>query len=146
MSPDIEDPKRGDQRASDFLQTTVKHDVFTRILKPIEGHSGPPGFHFVTVWGTYLPWSLLLPLTIVTARKNRCMPTTRFALAAAVGPWVMMELVQTKLPHYILPIFPPLAFLTADALVRSVRQHGRGLVDLGARIGIIVSRKTLAQT
>ena len=38
--------------------------------------------------------------------------------AAVIGPWVMLECVRTKLPHYLLPCFPPLAFLTADAIVR----------------------------
>jgi hypothetical protein len=33
----------------------------------------------------------------------------------------MLECVKTKLPHYFLPVFPPLAYLTADALVRSIR-------------------------
>jgi 4-amino-4-deoxy-L-arabinose transferase-like glycosyltransferase len=37
----------------------------------------------------------------------------------------MFEIVQTKLPHYILPVFPMLAFLTADMLIRADRkQHG----------------------
>ncbi len=124
------------RRSPEFIQTTVQHDVFSRILKPLEGHSGPPGYHLLTVWGTYLPWSLLLPMTLIVAWKNLRLPTTRFALAAVIGPWLMMEAVQTKLPHYLLPIFPPLAFLTADALVRSIRQHGRGLTSRGARVGI----------
>jgi 4-amino-4-deoxy-L-arabinose transferase-like glycosyltransferase len=34
----------------------------------------------------------------------------------------MFEIVQTKLPHYILPTFPFLAFLTADMLVRAGRK------------------------
>jgi hypothetical protein len=49
----------------------------------------------------------------------------RFCLAAIIGPWIAFELVQTKLVHYLLPVFPPLAFLTADMLVSvSRRRHG----------------------
>lgn len=112
------------QREPMFLSTSVSHDVVKRIKTGLEGHSAPPGYHLATIWGTYLPWSILLPMSIVFAWKRRHLPPVRFALAAVLGPWVMFEIVQTKLPHYMLPVFPFLAFLTADAIVRCLRgQH-----------------------
>jgi 4-amino-4-deoxy-L-arabinose transferase-like glycosyltransferase len=110
------------RRESSFLGTGVSHDVFTRIVRPLEGHRGPPGYHLALIFGTFLPWSALLPMAVVSAWQNRRFhPRLRFALAAVLGPWVMFELVQTKLPHYMLPVFPPLAFLAADAIVRCLR-------------------------
>ena len=108
-------------REPSFLPTTLKHDVVTRTMQPLEGHKGPPGYYLLTIWATYFPWCLLLPVTVILAWKNRRLAPIRFALAAAVGPWLVFEFVQTKLPHYVLPAFPALAFLTADALVRCVR-------------------------
>jgi 4-amino-4-deoxy-L-arabinose transferase-like glycosyltransferase len=72
---------------------------------------------------------LLLPATLISAWTHRHLPQIRFALAAVVGPWVMFEIVQTKLWHYILPIVPALAFLTADMLIRAARQR-----EFGGRI------------
>jgi 4-amino-4-deoxy-L-arabinose transferase-like glycosyltransferase len=95
--------------------------VFSRVAKPLEGHSGPPGYHLALIFGTFLPWSVLLPMAIVFGWRHRADPRLRFALAAVLGPWVMFEAVQTKLPHYMLPAFPPLALLTADAIVRCLR-------------------------
>jgi 4-amino-4-deoxy-L-arabinose transferase-like glycosyltransferase len=106
-------------RESSFLGTTVSHDVFGRIARPLEGHRGPPGYYLLVIFAIFLPWSLLLPMAVVNGWKNRSNPAVRFALAAALGPWLMFEVVQTKLPHYLLPIFPALAFLTADAIVRA---------------------------
>jgi 4-amino-4-deoxy-L-arabinose transferase-like glycosyltransferase len=60
----------------------------------------------------------------------RRLPHIRFALAAVIGPWVMFELVQTKLPHYLLPVFPPLAFLTADMLRRASRKRIKDLANI----------------
>jgi 4-amino-4-deoxy-L-arabinose transferase-like glycosyltransferase len=118
------------EREPSFLPRSIGHDVVNRIKTGLEGHSGPPGYHLLTIWGTYLPWSILLPMTIVLAWKRRRVPAIRFALAAVLGPWVMFEAVQTKLPHYMLPVFPFLAFLTADAIVRCLRgRHD----DLGRR-------------
>lgn len=112
-----------ERRSPGFLRQTLLHDVWTRSIKPLEGHKGPPGFYLLSVWGTYFPWSLLLPTAATLAWKNRRASDVRFALAAVIGPWIVMECVQTKLVHYVLPAFPPLAFLTADALVRCIRQE-----------------------
>jgi 4-amino-4-deoxy-L-arabinose transferase-like glycosyltransferase len=109
------------RREPSFLKTAIWHDIFERSVKPLEGHKGPPGYYLLTILGTYFPWCLMLPTVLGAAWRNRRLPFIRFALAAVIGPWVIMELVRTKLAHYILPIFPPLAFLTADALIRCVR-------------------------
>jgi 4-amino-4-deoxy-L-arabinose transferase-like glycosyltransferase len=92
-----------EQRAPGFLGISVANDVIRRTLEPLEQHFGPPGYYLLVLWGIYMPWSVLLPLTFVLAWRHRADARVRFALAAVVGPWVMLELVQTKLPHYLLP-------------------------------------------
>jgi 4-amino-4-deoxy-L-arabinose transferase-like glycosyltransferase len=124
------------QRASTFLKTAVGHDVWDRMMTPLEQHAGPPGYYLLTIWVTYFPWSLLLPLTIGLAIRYRAHPHTRFAVAAIVGPWIMLECIRTKLPHYLLPVFPPLAFLTADALARCVRGEHDDMRRRGFIVGV----------
>ena len=114
------------QRAPGFLHTAWSHDVVDRAQRGQEGHSAPPGFYSVLVWGTFFPWSLLLPAAVVWGWKRRGEPAIRFALAAFIGPWVMFELIATKLPHYVLPTYPVLAFLVADVLLRSADALGGG--------------------
>lgn len=87
----------------------------------LEGHTGPPGYYFLLMWGTFFPWSLLIPTAIYVTWKQRHVPQTRFAIAAILGPWLLFEIWRTKLPHYVLPTYPFLAFLCADALVRCTR-------------------------
>lgn len=108
-------------RAPQFLSTAIGHDVIERVRKGQEGHAWPPGFYLITIWATYFPWSLLIPATAMHAWKNRHRAETRFALAAIIGPWVMFELVVGKLWHYILPVFPFMAFLTANMLMAAAR-------------------------
>ncbi len=110
-------------RQPGFLRQTFLHDVWNRSVKPLEGHKGPPGFYLLTIWGTFLPWCLLLPTALTLGWKNRRLGVLRFCLAAVIGPWLLWEFIQTKLVHYMLPIFPPLALLTADALVRCIRRQ-----------------------
>jgi 4-amino-4-deoxy-L-arabinose transferase-like glycosyltransferase len=108
-------------REPTFLKRAFWHDVVARTVKPLEGHAGPPGYYLVTVWGTFFPWCILLPAALPWAWRNRRLAPLRFALAGVIGPWILMELVKTKLAHYVLPAFPPLAFITADMLFRAIR-------------------------
>jgi 4-amino-4-deoxy-L-arabinose transferase-like glycosyltransferase len=112
-----------EKRAPGFLTDALHKEVIDRSTNPQEGHSGPPGYYLLTIWAMFFPWSLLLPAAILTAWRNRRLPQVRFALAAVIGPWIMLELISTKLPHYLLPAYPFLAFLTADLLIRVGRRR-----------------------
>ncbi len=115
------------QRAPEWLPRVFKI-ARSHVNTSMEGHSGPPGYYLLLVWGTFFPWSLLLPTTAVLAWKHRHLPPVRFAIAAVLGPWILQEIIKTKLPHYVLAAYPALAFLTADALVRCVRGQYADLV------------------
>jgi len=110
-----------ERRLPGYTVRTLTSEVVSRALSPQEGHRGPPGYYLLTIWGTFFPWSLLLPVAMAHGWKHRRRPAIRFALATIIGPWIMFEIVQTKLPHYLLPVFPPLAFLVADMLVFASR-------------------------
>ena len=121
-----------EHRHPGFIRTAFSHEIKDRAATGLEGHKGWPGYYLVSIWPTFLPWSLILPLALVTAWKHRREPRVRFALAAVAGPWLMFEVVQTKLPHYLLPCFPPLAFLAADAIVRCLQRNSRRPPGAGA--------------
>jgi 4-amino-4-deoxy-L-arabinose transferase-like glycosyltransferase len=118
------------ERAPGFIATLFLKAKL-HASQSMEGHGKPPGYHTILIFGTFYPWSLLLPTMVVTAWKHRRTPMIKFAIASAAGPWLMMELVYTKLPFYVLPAFPGLAFLTADAVVRCIRNKGRDLRNGG---------------
>jgi hypothetical protein len=50
----------------------------------------------------------------------------------------MFELIQTKLPHYVLPCFPFLAILVADYAVRALRREHDEWTKRGWRTGVAV--------
>jgi hypothetical protein len=99
--------------------------VVDRMKTGLEGHSAPPGYQLVAIWGTYFPWSIFLPLTFITAWKRRHLPLVRFSFAVCAGCYLFFDSywVKTKLPHYMLPAYPWLALLTADAIVRCMRSR-----------------------
>jgi len=50
---------------------------------------------------------------ILSAVSRRAEPAIRFLLVWAAGWWLVVELVPTKLPHYVIDAYPPLAILAA---------------------------------
>ena len=112
------------QRSPEFLRA-MAHEAAGHAFKGMEGHGGPPGMHLLFIWADMMPWTLLLPAAIALGWIHRDEPATRFALAAVIGPWLMVELaIKTKLPEYMLPTFPPLSFLAGGAIVRGLRGAG----------------------
>jgi 4-amino-4-deoxy-L-arabinose transferase-like glycosyltransferase len=99
------------------------HAAARHVGSVTEKHTAPPGFYLATIWGLFFPWCLLLPTTMTIAFRNRRIPLVRYCLAVTLGVWVIQEAMPTKLPFYILPTFPALALLTADALIRSIRRQ-----------------------
>lgn len=105
------------RRAPEFL-SAMGAEARGHALEGKEGHAAPPGYHLLMVWPMFMPWCLFLPLAIVTAIQSLRIPQVRFALAAVAGPWVMVECMGSKLPHYFLPAYPAMAYLVAYSIIR----------------------------
>ena len=101
---------------SAFLVDSVGHDMLAKIGGGQETHGAPPGFYILLFFVTFFPASALaLPAApaIWIARRE---PAARFLLAWLVPSWIVFELVPTKLPHYVLPLYPAIAILIAGVI------------------------------
>lgn len=117
-----------------FFSAAVGGDLLAKLGEGAEGHWGPPGYYLATVWASFWPWAPLLVLAAGHAWRTRSEPGVRFLLGWAVPSWLMFEAAATKLPHYVLPVFPALAGLIALWLVareKPVPPPGRLLVAAG---------------
>ncbi|MGE5220500.1 MAG: glycosyltransferase family 39 protein [Chloroflexota bacterium] len=87
-----------------------------------------PWFYFVLVLLVgFFPWTLLLPVVVKDAWKARRDDKTLYLILWVALPLLFFSASKSKLPHYILPIFPALAVLTAASLVRAHRHSGAQL-------------------
>jgi 4-amino-4-deoxy-L-arabinose transferase-like glycosyltransferase len=112
-------------RAGDeFFSESLAGDLFAKLFQGQESHGAPPGYYFLLFWGTFWPAATLAVLAAPAAFAARREPGARFLLAWVVPAWVLLELVVTKLPHYVLPLYPAIAILIAgviDARVASAK-------------------------
>lgn len=94
-----------------FLESSVGGDLLPKLLGAMESHGSPPGYYLLLLALTFWPGSLLVWPALASAWRTRTEPMTRFLLAWLLPTWVLFELVPTKLPHYVLPLYPALAIL-----------------------------------
>lgn len=119
----------------EFARRGLGHHVLERVTTPLESHGGAffvslPFYVPVVVFG-FLPGLALLPAALSAAWGGR-LPAGRsraripdeadehagrrgraLILAWCVPGFALMTLVSTKLPHYVLPIWPGLALACA---------------------------------
>lgn len=110
-----------------FLEIGLGREVLHRASAPMEGHGGGfllslPYYLPVLLLGLF-PWSVHLPAAFLTAfrRRREGGLAPGLLLAWVVAPLVLFTLVATKLPHYVLPVFPALALLVGWFLDRARR-------------------------
>ena len=81
----------------------------------MEGHRGPIYYHLISLLVGFAPWSVFLgPVAIHTWRAARRGPSIQEATADAhrfLACWIIVyfavfSLSATKLPNYILPLYP----------------------------------------
>jgi 4-amino-4-deoxy-L-arabinose transferase-like glycosyltransferase len=114
---------------SAFFADSVGHDMLGKLAGAQETHGAPPGTYFIVFFATFYPGSILAGLAAPAAWAARREPTGRFLLAWLVPSWLIFELVVTKLPHYVLPLYPAIAILIAGAVETDVLSRRRWLVQ-----------------
>ena len=99
-----------------FFAESLGHDLFAKIGSAQESHGAPPGTYLILFFVTFFPGAMLAPLAAPAVWRARGEPGTRFLLAWIVPAWIVLEIVVTKLPHYVLPLYPAIAILVAGAI------------------------------
>ncbi len=107
-------------RAGDaFFADSIGGDMLSK-LGAQESHGAPPGLYLLLFWVTFWPGAPLAAMAAPAVWRARREPGAQYLLAWLVPSWIVFELVLTKLPHYVLPLYPAIAIMTVGALERRV--------------------------
>lgn len=121
-------------------------------VRPILGHTGPIWYYLPAILIGFFPWSVFLVPTLADAvRRVRQLhawwPGYVLLACWSAVPMVFWSICSSKLPHYMVPIFPALALGTAAFLEHWFREpaifRGRPVwiawgVTIAAGVGIAV--------
>ena len=125
--------------------------TFGRYFSTIGGHGGTPFFYILVLLITFFPWVIWLPgalWRILRTRRQAAKSTETpsllllFAAVWIVGGLIFFSLSQTRMAHYIAPLYPAAAILVAQAWGRLLENKPIGkwtvisLMTWGTILGI----------
>jgi 4-amino-4-deoxy-L-arabinose transferase-like glycosyltransferase len=105
----------------EFYRIALGQSMLGKVAAGQQGHGAPPGFYAVLFWATFWPAAVLALTLLPWIWRNRREPAFRFCLAWIIPTWLVFEAITTKLPHYVLPVYPAIAILLALGLLRGQR-------------------------
>lgn len=118
-----------------FFVEALGGDMMAKIGAAQESHAGPPGYHLLLAPALFWPAAALLGPGLMTAWRERGDWRARALLAWIAPAWIVFELTATKLPHYVLPLYPALAIFAARAAIDGPPPaHGARLRAVGALV------------
>ena len=100
-----------------FLGIAVGRDFLPKLASGQESHGAPPGSYLLAFALLFFPASLFLGWIGRLGWSAVKADSIRFLICWIAGYWVMIELIPTKLPHYILPTLPAFSLLLAAAMM-----------------------------
>src|SRR6202163_1633425 len=135
-----------------FFANSIGGDMLSKLAAQ-ESHGAPPGLYLLLFWVTFWPGAPLAGMAAPAVWRARREPGAQYLLAWLVPSWIVFELVLTKLPHYVLPLYPAIAILTVGALERRVLSRSwlmRGaawwfIIPAGASIIAVIGAITLTR-
>jgi 4-amino-4-deoxy-L-arabinose transferase-like glycosyltransferase len=122
-----------------FWEVGVLGQSFSRIWTPVESHQGPPWYYVLEILKYGFPWLLFIPQGIRLAIVNSNLGWAKLVLVWSSVYLAAVSIMATKLPWYILPIYPALALIVGAQLYETESHWSNSDRDLKSwTIGLII--------
>lgn len=137
-----------------FLQLVLEENVLRLLGKmSYESHVNPLYYNFVTVISGYVPYTLLILVSLFFLKYKRIQSRPRewwtrfrtyirnmddarlFSLLSIVIIFVFYCIPKSKRSVYLLPVYPFIAYFLAEYMIYLVRNHRRVIVAFGNIMG-----------
>lgn len=106
---------------AEFWQEAVGRDFLGKVASGQESHGFPPGYYFILYSATFWPFGIpAIAAGLAALSRMKSDPRLLFCIAWYLPYWIAIELMPTKLPHYMLPAYPALLMLMAWATTETL--------------------------
>lgn len=92
-----------------FTDTGIVNQSLSRIWSSVEGHAGPPWYYILEILKYGWPWLIFLPQGLRKTWENRNLSWAKLVLVWSSVYLLTISIMGTKLPWYVLPIYPAIA-------------------------------------
>ncbi|MBW4542543.1 MAG: glycosyltransferase family 39 protein [Myxacorys chilensis ATA2-1-KO14] len=101
-----------------FIDVHLLNQSLKRISDKVSNNQGPTWFYGLEILKNGVPWVLFLPSGFRYAWENRNLGWAKLVLIWSGLYFAVISVMQTKLPWYVLPIYPALALVVGAQLNR----------------------------
>ncbi len=108
-----------------FFDEAIGKDMLGKVGGAQERHGAPPGTYLGVFWATGWPMAPFFALAVPFLRREWRDDAVLFLLLWIVPAWILFEAIPTKLPHYVMPLYPAMAILAIMAIERGAMECRR---------------------
>ncbi len=110
----------------DFINTNLVGQSFRRIWEPVGNHKGPPWYYILEILKSAWPWQLFWLQGLHLTWENRSFAGPKLILVWSGFYILAISVMNTKLPWYILPVYPAFALAVGSYLAEVWEQMSMG--------------------
>lgn len=99
-----------------FFTVNLMEQAVNRLLTPVEQNRGAPWYYLLEILKYGWPWLLFIPAGCRLAWENRNWSWGKLVLVWVGGYLLIIATMSTKLPWYVLPVYPALALIVGAEL------------------------------
>jgi 4-amino-4-deoxy-L-arabinose transferase-like glycosyltransferase len=126
-----------------FTEFILGFLFLSRFKGVVAGHPGPWYYYFLALILGFAPWSHFLPYSLWKTWKNRIHPPELLSLCYIIPVFLVFSIAKTKLPNYILPLYPFLAIMVgklwSDFLGPQQEEMRRGMTIANLLLAVVVA-------
>jgi 4-amino-4-deoxy-L-arabinose transferase-like glycosyltransferase len=108
------------QMGETFVSTGLIRQSFARIWTGVDNHAAPPWYYLLELLKYGFPWLVFVGYGFKLAKENMNWSWAKLVLIWGGGYFLVVSLMVTKLPWYILPVYPALALAGGAKLAEAV--------------------------
>lgn len=101
-----------------FTDTGIVNQSLSRIWASVEGHAGSPWYYILEILKYAFPWLIFLPQGLRKTWENRNLSWAKLILMWSSGYLLAISIMGTKLPWYVMPIYPAIALAVGVQLAQ----------------------------
>jgi len=126
----------------EFVEFALGFLFLSRFGKVVSGHPGPWYYYFFALLLGFAPWSHFLPCSLWRTWRNRVGSFELLSLCYIIPVFIVFSIAKTKLPNYVLPLYPFLAItvgkLWNDFLDSDQQRMRKGMAIANILLAVVV--------
>jgi 4-amino-4-deoxy-L-arabinose transferase-like glycosyltransferase len=125
-----------------FIDASLIDQSLKRIWASVENHKGPPWYYLLEILESTWPWLIFLPQSFQLAWENRNLGWAKLVLVWSGVYLLAISAMTTKLPWYVLPVYPALALVVGAYLTEvwnwpQTKSYPRAWVGILALLAVV---------